>query len=133
MCLPFNITSLQEEAAGKRKKLRKLGQMYLQAKAELEDLRGEHVREMEGLLENIRQLSRELALYMLIIDRYIPKVYQDMIEGHVQWNDDIGEWQLRCVAYTGNNMRKPERDRTEPVTLKICINCFISIDDCDRR
>ena len=29
------------------------------------------------------------------------------------WNDDIGEWQLRCVAYTGNNMRKqtPQPDK----------------------
>jgi hypothetical protein len=24
----------------------------------------------------------------------------------VHWNEDIGEWQLKCVAYTGNNMRK---------------------------
>ena len=40
---------------------------------------------------------------------------QEMIEQHVNWNDDIGEWQLRCVAYTGNNMRKqtpqPEKDK----------------------
>ena len=36
-----------------------------------------------------------------------------MIEQHVAWNDDIGEWQLRCVAYTGNNMRKqtPQPDK----------------------
>ena len=38
-----------------------------------------------------------------------------MIEQHVAWNDDIGEWQLRCVAYTGNNMRKqtpqPDKDK----------------------
>ena len=40
---------------------------------------------------------------------------QEMIEQHVAWNDDIGEWQLRCVAYTGNNMRKqtpqPDKDK----------------------
>ena len=29
-----------------------------------------------------------------------------MIEQYVHWNEDIGEWQLKCVAYTGNNMRK---------------------------
>ena len=29
-----------------------------------------------------------------------------MIENYVHWNEDIGEWQLKCVAYTGNNMRK---------------------------
>lgn len=38
-----------------------------------------------------------------------------MIEQNVSWNDDIGEWQLRCVAYSGNNMRKqspqPDKDK----------------------
>ena len=29
-----------------------------------------------------------------------------MIEENVHWNEDIGEWQLKCVAYTGNNMRR---------------------------
>ena len=32
--------------------------------------------------------------------------FQELIESNVQWNEDIGEWQLKCVAYTGNNMRK---------------------------
>ncbi len=29
-----------------------------------------------------------------------------MIEQRAHWNEDIGEWQLKCIAYTGNNMRK---------------------------
>ncbi len=32
--------------------------------------------------------------------------FQELIESSVAWNDDIGEWQLQCVAYTGNNMRR---------------------------
>ncbi len=38
---------------------------------------------------------------------------QEMIEQYVHWNEDIGEWQLKCVAYTGNNMRKqtPQLDK----------------------
>ena len=40
------------------------------------DLQQEHHREIEGLLENIRQLSRELRLQMLIIDNFIPQDYQ---------------------------------------------------------
>jgi len=31
-----------------------------------------------------------------------------MIKRYVHWNEDIGEWQLKCVAYTGNNMRKAQ-------------------------
>ncbi|XP_055958829.1 kinesin-like protein KIF3A [Patella vulgata] len=75
-------SNLQEEIAGKTKKLKKVWTMLMSAKSEIADLQQEHQREMEGLLEN------------------------EMIEDHVHWNDDIGEWQLRCVAYTGNNMRK---------------------------
>ncbi|KAJ8297503.1 hypothetical protein KUTeg_024034 [Tegillarca granosa] len=66
-------SNLQEEIAGKTKKLKKVWTMLMQAKSE------------------------------------------EMIEQHVAWNDDIGEWQLRCVAYTGNNMRKqtpqPEKEK----------------------
>lgn len=29
-----------------------------------------------------------------------------MIEKHIRWNEDVGEYHLKCVAYTGNNMRK---------------------------
>ncbi|XP_062586138.1 kinesin-like protein KIF3A [Saccostrea cucullata] len=108
-------SSLQEEIQGKTKKLKKVWTMLMQAKSEIADLQQEHQREMEGLLENVRQLSRELKLQMTLIDNFIPPEYQDMIEQNVTWNDDIGEWQLRCVAYSGNNMRKqspqPEKDK----------------------
>merc|ERR1719369_755463 len=106
-------SSLQEEAAGKTRKLRKVWSMLQSAKSELTDLQGEQQREMEGLLDNVRHLTRELRLQMLIIDSFVPPEYQELMEQHVQWNEDIGEWQLRCVAYTGNNMRKSSQSRTE--------------------
>lgn len=31
---------------------------------------------------------------------------QDLIKTNSFWNEEIGEWELRCVAYTGNNMAK---------------------------
>lgn len=42
----------------------------------MDDLQAEHQREMEGLLDSVRQLSRELRLQMLIIDSFIPSHYQ---------------------------------------------------------
>ncbi|KAK2163152.1 hypothetical protein LSH36_84g00051 [Paralvinella palmiformis] len=99
-------SNLQEEVVGKTKKLKRVWTMLMQAKSEIADLQQEHQREMEGLLENVRQLSRELRLHVLIMDSFIPPEYQEMIEQYVHWNEDIGEWQLKCVAYTGNNMRK---------------------------
>ncbi|XP_023694119.1 kinesin-like protein KIF3A isoform X1 [Paramormyrops kingsleyae] len=116
-------TSLQEEAQGKTKKLKKVWTMLMAAKSEMADLQQEHHREIEGLLENIRQLSRELRLQMLIIDSFIPQEYQDMIENYVHWNEDIGEWQLKCVAYTGNNMRKqtpvPDKKEKDPFEVDL--------------
>ena len=46
---------------------------------------------MEGLLESVRQLTRELRLQMLVIDCFVPAEYQDLVEQHVQWNEEIGE------------------------------------------
>lgn len=39
---------------------------------------------------------------------YNNSLFQAMIERYVHWNEDIGEWQLKCVAYTGNNMKKQQ-------------------------
>ncbi|XP_071552253.1 kinesin-like protein KIF3A isoform X3 [Panulirus ornatus] len=104
--LEERYTSLQEEAAGKTRKLKKVWTLLMAAKSELGDMQAEHQREMEALLESVRHLSREHKLHQLIIDSFIPLEYQEMIERYVHWNEDIGEWQLKCVAYTGNNMRK---------------------------
>lgn len=81
-------------------------QMLMGVKSELADQQQEHQREKEGIYENIRSLSRELALCELVLNSYVPKEYQSMINQYTHWNEDIGEWQLKCVAYTGNNMRK---------------------------
>ncbi|KAI6215336.1 hypothetical protein M3Y94_00373800 [Aphelenchoides besseyi] len=97
--------SLQEEVNVKTKRLKRAFTNYVQTKAELEDIDSEHQREMEGLLENVRQLQKELKLYISLISAYIPDNYVDLIEKYVCWNDENGEWQLKCIAYTGNNMR----------------------------
>lgn len=47
------------------------------------DLQQEHQREMEGLLENIREMTRELKLQMLTIDTFIPPEYQVSLKLHV--------------------------------------------------
>ncbi len=101
-------SNLQEEAAAKTRKLKKVFQLHQTSKAELADLQADQQREMEGLLESVRALSRELRLHMLVVNAFIPSEYQQLIEQSCSWNEEIGEWQLQCVAYTGNNMRRLE-------------------------
>lgn len=108
-------SSLQEANTGITKKIHRVMQMLLGIKAELADQQQEHQREKEAIYENIRSLSRELALCELVLNSYTPKEYQSMIGKYTQWNEDIGEWQLKCVAYTGNNMRKHIVDNKEAI------------------
>lgn len=99
-------SSLQEECVGKTKKLHRVMQMLMSVKSELADQQQEQQREKEGILESLRILSRELALCEFVLQSYVPKEYIAMIENYTHWNEDIGDWQLKCVAYTGNNMLK---------------------------
>lgn len=69
-------SDLQEEAAGKSRKLRKVWSLRQAAEAEITDMRRDHEREMEGYIDSVRQLSRELKLNMLIIDTFIPEQFQ---------------------------------------------------------
>ncbi|XP_047542256.1 kinesin-like protein KIF3A isoform X1 [Vanessa atalanta] len=102
--LEERYSSLQEENAAKTRKLKRAVQLLNSAKAELADQQREQQREMEGILDGVRALRRELQLADLVLDAYIPKEYQALIEQYVHWNEQLGEWQVKCVAYTGNNM-----------------------------
>ncbi|CAH2100548.1 unnamed protein product [Euphydryas editha] len=102
--LEERYSSLQEESAAKTRKLKRAVQLLNSAKAELADQQREQQREMEGILDGVRALRRELQLADLVLDAYIPKEYQALIEQYVHWNEQLGEWQVKCVAYTGNNM-----------------------------
>ncbi|KAG7298626.1 hypothetical protein JYU34_018279 [Plutella xylostella] len=102
--LEERYSSLQEENAAKTRKLKRAVQLLNSAKAELADQQREQQREMEGILDSVRALKREIQLADLVLDEYIPKDYQALIDQYVHWNEQLGEWQVKCVAYTGNNM-----------------------------
>lgn len=39
-------------------------------------MKQEHQREIEGLLDNIRELNKEFRLQCMVIDNFIPQEYQ---------------------------------------------------------
>ncbi|KAM3180074.1 hypothetical protein ACTXT7_017016 [Hymenolepis weldensis] len=87
-----------EKAVIKRKQLQKVTTMYYREKSELEDLKNDNLSKMDDLKDNIRQLQRETGLQQLIIDRFIPKKYQELIKQNTHWKEDVGEWCLRRVV-----------------------------------
>lgn len=111
MDLEEKYSNLNEEVRSKTNKLKKLRTMIMEAKSELDDINKEHNRAKEGLLESIRESTKEIKMQTFIINNYIPKEFQQLIEQSVMWNEDLGEWQLKCIAYTGNHMRKQNNDK----------------------
>ena len=74
--LEEKYASLSEEAQSKTKKLKKLRTMILQYQSEIKDIQSEHQRAMEGLLESVRELDKDLKLQIQIINSYIPQEAQ---------------------------------------------------------
>lgn len=102
------IASLQETSQDVTKQLKDTWKQLQNAKDELLAVREECEHENAALLSNIRQLNREMGLYTLIMDSYIPQEYQELIQHHALWDEETQEWHLHAIAYTGNNMRRKE-------------------------
>ncbi|KAI6658498.1 Kinesin-like protein KIF3A isoform X3 [Oopsacas minuta] len=100
--------SLQEEADGKTKKLKKLWKMIVTAKQELADLKAENHLEVSELTDNVGLLNRELSLTNLILSFYVPEQAMHLIEDNSIWDESIGEWHIRNLAYAGNNVARED-------------------------
>jgi len=104
--LEEKYSSMADEIKSKTAKLKKLRTMILEAKAELQFINDEHQRTKDSLLDDIRETAKDVKLQLYIINSYIPQEFQSLIEENIVWNENLGEWQLKYIAYTGNHMRK---------------------------
>ncbi|XP_053200474.1 kinesin-like protein KIF3A [Panonychus citri] len=96
--------TLQEEVVGINKKLKKVFNYLCSAKSELSDIQSEYSKLREDLLDTIRATHKEIKLANLIMNQFIPESCFEMIQESAKYNELVGEWQLKCIAYTGNNM-----------------------------
>lgn len=78
---------------------------YSQVKSELDDMQEIIHREREDLMDRIRELTREIRMKHLIIDQFIPPNEHMRIERRAEWAEDINDWIIPNVEYTGNNIR----------------------------
>ncbi|KAJ3321206.1 Kinesin-like protein kif3a [Boothiomyces sp. JEL0866] len=99
------FSNLQEEATSKTKKLKKLWTMLMEQKSELKDLKEEHQREKENLLETIRELTSEIKLRQAIIQGFIPPAEQEIINECAEYDDTAEKWRIAHVAHAGNNIK----------------------------
>ncbi|TPX59965.1 hypothetical protein SpCBS45565_g07616 [Spizellomyces sp. 'palustris'] len=99
------FSSLQEEAAVKTRKLKKLWNLLMRHKSEIKDLQEEHQREREQLLDTVRDLTRELKLRMLVIDSFVPRESLDLLESFAEYDETSEKWRIGHIAHAGNNIR----------------------------
>ena len=70
-------------------------------------------REREDLMDRIRELTREIRMKHLIIDQFIPPQEHMRIERRAEWAEDINDWIIPNVEYTGNNIRIQKAKKKE--------------------
>jgi len=75
------------------------------AKDEMEDMQEVVHREREDLMDRIRELTREIRLKHLIIDQFIPAQEYMKIERRAEWADQIDNWTIPNIEFTGNNIK----------------------------
>jgi len=75
-------------------------------------------------MDRIWVLTKEIRLKHLIIDNFIPATEYMKIERTAEWRDDIKEWYIPNVEYTGNNIKinKAKKKKGEKIDGEIAGN-----------
>ncbi|CAI2386785.1 unnamed protein product [Moneuplotes crassus] len=103
----------QEELVGKKAEYQKIWTKYRGALDEKNDLEIDIQRERESLMMRIRELTNDIRLKHLIIDNYMPASEYVKIERRAEWNEELKEWQIPNLEYTGNNIKKNKKAQKE--------------------
>ena len=64
-------------------------------------------------MDRIRSLTREIRLKHLLIDQFIPAMEYMRIERRAEWADEINDWVIPNVEFTGNNIKIQKAKRKE--------------------
>jgi len=62
-------------------------------------------KERESMMDRIRELTKEIRKMHLVIDHYIPATEYMKIERRSVFREDINEWTIPSLEFTGNNIK----------------------------
>ena len=113
MQLKSNFTNQQEELTETNREIDRVQTRLLMTKTELGDIKEVIHREREDLMDRIRDLTREIRLKHLIIDQFIPAMEYMKIERRADWSDEINDWVVPNVEFTGNNIKIQKAQQKE--------------------
>ncbi|KAJ8927334.1 hypothetical protein NQ314_020215 [Rhamnusium bicolor] len=98
--------SLQEEDKELDRKIEESEKLISKAQDILIKKETEYQNEISSLLHTNKSLAKEMGLANFVINNYMPNEYIGQIKSNLTWMDDIQEWQLKGIAYCGNNLMK---------------------------
>eukprot|EP01113_Clastostelium_recurvatum_P041190 TRINITY_DN6500_c0_g1_i3.p1 TRINITY_DN6500_c0_g1~~TRINITY_DN6500_c0_g1_i3.p1 ORF type:complete len:532 (+),score=167.08 TRINITY_DN6500_c0_g1_i3:196-1791(+) len=105
--------TIQDEVEGKKAKLKKVWNTIQETKSEIADVQHEIQREREDLLGELRALSGQLQLKMLVINRFIPAEDLSAIISMARLDESDSEWKIKNSHLAGNNARRAEREAAQ--------------------
>lgn len=124
--LEENFSSLQEEVDIKSKKLKKMFSKVQEAKQDVSNLLEEFRNEKEDILDTIRDLSKDLALKMAIIENFIPPAEVARLEKRVIYDEDLDDWRLESLSALGRpRLKRPLS--TDPSKRPMCRSAKLAI------
>lgn len=83
-----------------------MSRQFNQTKSDLDDINEVIHRERQDLMDRIRELTREIRLKHLIIDQFVPAQEYMRIERRSEWCEDLQDWVIPNLEYTGNNIKQ---------------------------
>lgn len=104
--LKQTFSSKREELEIKSSQIDQVWRQYQTTKGELDDVAEVIHREREDLMDRIRDLTREIRLKHLIIDQFVPTQEYMRIERRSEWADEINDWVIPNLEYSGNQIKK---------------------------
>lgn len=122
--------SLQEEDKELDRKIEETEKLIAKAQDILLEKENEYQNEISTLLHTNKSLAKEMGLANFMVNNYFPKEHLQKIKSSMVWMEDIQEWQIKGIAYCGNNMRKG-RLRGKGGSKTDCKNVFYSY--CPKR
>ncbi|KAM7538429.1 hypothetical protein Aperf_G00000067747 [Anoplocephala perfoliata] len=88
-----------------------------EAQARLLEQSANELRAQEERTQGLRKKLREKKEERINIEEQYNSL-QELIGQNVQWHDDVGEWQLRYIAYAGNNIKRAEKDKRNELNIE---------------
>lgn len=100
------FSDLQEEDKELDLKIAETEKLIAKSIEVVEKKENEYQNEIGSLLYTNKVLAREMSLVHFVVESTIPSNQLEIIKNNILYDEETQEWQIKGIAYCGNNMKK---------------------------